>query len=474
MKPCHLFLFLLVFVLAALSVCAELSLQFSDTICKPKSGSACTGTVKNFCFDGTGKSGSIPVVQGETSQDSAKKLFDKLFANSDSACAPQWKKMLVSICPGGSKKVDCWTCGNKKVCVCGEGTNAYRCCKPADGYCAIDRRGSWTISESVAPNTIINVGIVTTTEVPFSLSCSDPDSGCAHTFFKVIDISSSCSDASVPYVEGLSGSVSCGRDCQKKVCFYSVDSAGNTESVKARQPQSKAILNDCSVAAEDKLSCESVDKLACSIKQSPCLSTETAVLYLSSLDFEQAASLQPGTDVTDYPYSLCCSLNNAHVAIETASDGANSQFIISLSADSEASLAYDNAYDKKLFFPNTVSCSLNPSELEVLSFAGKSIGKELSNPLSVSRHQYLCMYNGALRIAECCGGTEKNPQPTCNSTKRTTSGVLTYGGIRKKTGEFIIHNISNHDALYYCTSSFNWTTNLDLYDNYTCKSAGFF
>ncbi|MFH0979039.1 MAG: hypothetical protein V1837_07110, partial [Candidatus Woesearchaeota archaeon] len=47
-------------------------------------------------------------------------------------------------------------------------------------------------------------------------------------------------------------------------------------------------------------------------------------------------------------------------------------------------------------------------------------------------------------------------------------------GIRKKTGEFIIHNISNHDALYYCTSSFNWTTNLDLYDNYTCKSAGFF
>ena len=72
----------------------------------------------------------------------------------------------------------------------------------------------------------------TNTDVAFSLTCIDTHSLCQITYFKVTDYDDPCGSSG--YVTGNTGSVPCssGETCRKKVCYYSKDNAGNTESVK--------------------------------------------------------------------------------------------------------------------------------------------------------------------------------------------------------------------------------------------------
>ncbi|RLJ00485.1 MAG: hypothetical protein DRP03_00140 [Candidatus Aenigmatarchaeota archaeon] len=67
---------------------------------------------------------------------------------------------------------------------------------------------------------------------PFSLSCSDTGSGCNKTYYKIIDSNGIC--PSTGYSEGENGIVSCdnGAVCEKRICYYSSDMAGNKENVK--------------------------------------------------------------------------------------------------------------------------------------------------------------------------------------------------------------------------------------------------
>ncbi len=71
----------------------------------------------------------------------------------------------------------------------------------------------------------------TKANVPFTLTCVD-DSGCEITYYKVIDDGEVCGITG--FSSGTSGSVACdsGQVCKKRVCYYSVDTVGNEESMK--------------------------------------------------------------------------------------------------------------------------------------------------------------------------------------------------------------------------------------------------
>ncbi len=78
----------------------------------------------------------------------------------------------------------------------------------------------------------------TNQDVDFTLTCEDGGSGCEQTYYEVVNKEESCSSVgSASYVAGNTGTVTCdaGSICEKKVCFYSVDTLGNkpTESSKS-------------------------------------------------------------------------------------------------------------------------------------------------------------------------------------------------------------------------------------------------
>ncbi len=74
-------------------------------------------------------------------------------------------------------------------------------------------------------------------DVGFTLTCTDnpleiPNSGCDITQYKIIDSGLTCDTTGL--TTGTSGTVTCpaGEVCQKKVCFRSIDNAGNSEAIK--------------------------------------------------------------------------------------------------------------------------------------------------------------------------------------------------------------------------------------------------
>ena len=69
-------------------------------------------------------------------------------------------------------------------------------------------------------------------DAPFYLSCSDAGSGCSATHFKVIDANGTCGTSG--FSSGGFGVVPCpeGSLCEKRVCHYSEDAAGNAEPAK--------------------------------------------------------------------------------------------------------------------------------------------------------------------------------------------------------------------------------------------------
>ena len=90
--------------------------------------------------------------------------------------------------------------------------------------------------DKVPPSTTISPdgSSWTNSDVNFSLSCSDDSSGCNATYYDIISSSGSCPSAGdSAYSSGTSGTVSCGSGsvCEESVCYYSVDNAGNVESV---------------------------------------------------------------------------------------------------------------------------------------------------------------------------------------------------------------------------------------------------
>ncbi|NIO22155.1 MAG: hypothetical protein GTN76_15865 [Candidatus Aenigmarchaeota archaeon] len=88
--------------------------------------------------------------------------------------------------------------------------------------------------DKTAPTTSIspNGRSWTNTNVDFTLTCYDPNSGCDSTYYKVIDDDGAC--GTTGFSTGTSGSVTCtsGQTCRKRACYYSDDKAGNEESIK--------------------------------------------------------------------------------------------------------------------------------------------------------------------------------------------------------------------------------------------------
>ena len=115
-------------------------------------------------------------------------------------------------------------------CVGYHATNGH-CCKSGEVWNTQDNRCE--TPDNTAPSTTINPNghSWTNQDVSFSLTCSDLGSGCSRTYYKIIDEWDAC--GSFGYSTGTSGSVSCssGSTCKKRICYYSVDNAGNTESV---------------------------------------------------------------------------------------------------------------------------------------------------------------------------------------------------------------------------------------------------
>jgi len=68
-----------------------------------------------------------------------------------------------------------------------------------------------------------------TTDVTVAFTVSDNASGVANTYY-CIDTENSCT----PTTDGTSANVTCSTTCQKYVRFYSIDSAGNSETVRSR------------------------------------------------------------------------------------------------------------------------------------------------------------------------------------------------------------------------------------------------
>jgi len=97
--------------------------------------------------------------------------------------------------------------------------------------------GVWR--DTTAPRTTINPngGDFTGQNVTsFTLTCSDTGgSGCDKTYYKIINDGEAC--GTTGFTDGTSGMVTCpfGQICEKRVCFYSVDKAGNKEAVNVSE-----------------------------------------------------------------------------------------------------------------------------------------------------------------------------------------------------------------------------------------------
>ena len=79
----------------------------------------------------------------------------------------------------------------------------------------------------------------TNQNVEFTLTCNDGSgSGCAATYYAIVNDTESCPTTENEYIQGNSGTVTCGEGsvCEKKVCFYSKDNVGNVEDVQWSDP----------------------------------------------------------------------------------------------------------------------------------------------------------------------------------------------------------------------------------------------
>ncbi|MCD6590639.1 MAG: hypothetical protein J7K72_01570 [Candidatus Aenigmarchaeota archaeon] len=89
--------------------------------------------------------------------------------------------------------------------------------------------------DATSPETTINPDggdFTGQNETSFTLTCQDSGgSGCDKTYYKIINNGETCGTSG--YIDGTSGLVTCpfGQACDKRVCFYSIDAAGNQESV---------------------------------------------------------------------------------------------------------------------------------------------------------------------------------------------------------------------------------------------------
>ncbi len=96
--------------------------------------------------------------------------------------------------------------------------------------------GVW--SDTAAPTTTINPNggdFRGQTDVDFTLTCTDTGgSNCDKNYYQIINDTDSCGTPPTDFTEGASGTLTCpfGQTCDQRICFYSTDLAGNTESVK--------------------------------------------------------------------------------------------------------------------------------------------------------------------------------------------------------------------------------------------------
>ena len=134
---------------------------------------------------------------------------------------------LVDICVG-SDFYDYPAYGDCTIaCACEIGTGAGQACEPTITL------NSQTC-DSTAPSTSIfpNGSAWVNTNVAFTLTCSDAVSGCQTTQYKIVDSEVTCNTTGL--TTGTSGAVTCasGSACQNKVCYRSLDTAGNQESIQ--------------------------------------------------------------------------------------------------------------------------------------------------------------------------------------------------------------------------------------------------
>jgi len=104
-------------------------------------------------------------------------------------------------------------------------------CSQSNGYESVCCKADADIT---APTTTIDPDgqAWTTNDVDFTLTCDDDPVGCQTTYYKIIDDGQPC--GTTGYSSGNSGTVSCasGSACEKRVCYYSVDNGGNTETTE--------------------------------------------------------------------------------------------------------------------------------------------------------------------------------------------------------------------------------------------------
>jgi hypothetical protein len=470
-----IFLFAFVMLLSQIAS-ADYAIQWSIPSCAADAtGSACIARTGYCCHSGIA-SGSVPyaVTGAVDPKDVAQTLYDALYGgcSTGDSFGPDWIETLSFLCgTTGFETKDVYRgMGSmiRRLDICSSGddevTGAFQCI----GY-GVSRKGVWSLAEASSPVTTISVTSQDGNNIAFSLTCSDPDSGCSTTYFKVVREAESCGTSG--YETGTSGSIVCNSltSCGRKVCYYSTDFTGNSESIKASKIDYQAIVDSCESNSPFKLVCESYQDLSCTIRQGNCLSGEGTVLQLSSLYADQLAAV-PGAVVSGYANNLCCSLDSQPVSV--LSGGViPGQFIISLSSESDAKLSYSIPYSgAQLFFPTTVSCALEESDpvYQEIEWQGKTFGNGgIANPYIIDKHDYLCYYDGLPKIAECCGGNKLLPNGQCNSTINGKS----FGGVRKVAGEKVTHNISGvQENVSYCTTTNKFDSDLDKaeYGNWSC------
>jgi len=88
--------------------------------------------------------------------------------------------------------------------------------------------------ENPSTTIIPNGQACTAADISINLTCSDGSgSGCAAIYYKVVDSTTSCDTSGMStYSANFSVGCASGTDCVRKVCAYSADSVGNSESVE--------------------------------------------------------------------------------------------------------------------------------------------------------------------------------------------------------------------------------------------------
>jgi hypothetical protein len=127
------------------------------------------------------------------------------------------------------------------------GTYTYYACIDKDGDNEFDSEGEQdneillVTQDTTPPITTINPDghDWTNQDVDFELNCSDSESGCNETYHTIISSEIMCPDSGyIGCFPPCSSSVTCSENnvCNKGVCFYSKDNAGNIEEKKRSNP----------------------------------------------------------------------------------------------------------------------------------------------------------------------------------------------------------------------------------------------